>query len=85
MKSAPIQRGRSPEDTATYGAEVPDTFTRLRRDALRALAAGPFYHHTLIGPVPADLRSATCRTGLARRMARVRLARRFDRNWRRGA
>ncbi len=56
MKSAPIQRGRSPEDTATYGAEVPDTFTRLRRDALRALAAGPFYRHTLIGPVPADLR-----------------------------
>ncbi len=56
MRSAPVQRGRSPEDTATYGAEVPDAFTRLRRDALRALAAGPFYRHTLIGPVPPDLR-----------------------------
>jgi uncharacterized heparinase superfamily protein len=56
MRSAPIQRGRSPEDTATYGAEVPDAFTRLRRAALRALAASPFYRHTLLGPVPADLR-----------------------------
>src|SRR5258708_33051345 len=56
MRSAPAQRGRSPEDTATYGAEMPDAFPRLRRDALRALAAGPFYRHTLLGPVPADLR-----------------------------
>src|SRR5437899_2936107 len=56
MRSAPVQRGRSPEDTATYGADAPDAFTRLRRDALRALAAGPFYRHTLIGPVPPDLR-----------------------------
>jgi uncharacterized heparinase superfamily protein len=56
MRSAPVQRGRSPEDTATHGADAPDAFTRLRRDALRALAAGPFYRHTLIGPVPADLR-----------------------------
>ncbi len=31
-------------------------FARLRRQAWRALAAGPFYRHTLIGPVPADLR-----------------------------
>jgi len=30
--------------------------TRLRRDALQALAAGPLYRHTLIGPVPDDLR-----------------------------
>ncbi|MBV8889869.1 MAG: heparinase II/III family protein [Alphaproteobacteria bacterium] len=30
--------------------------TRLRRDALRALAAGPLYRHTLIGRVPGDLR-----------------------------
>jgi uncharacterized heparinase superfamily protein len=30
--------------------------TRLRRDALQALAAGPLYRHTLIGRVPADLR-----------------------------
>ncbi len=56
MKSAPIRGVRPPGGTATYGAEVPDVFTRLRRDALRALAAGPFYRHTLIGPVPADLR-----------------------------
>ena len=30
--------------------------TRLRREALQALAAGPLYRHTLIGPVPDDLR-----------------------------
>jgi len=30
--------------------------TRLRRDALQALAAGPLYRHTLIGRVPEDLR-----------------------------
>jgi uncharacterized heparinase superfamily protein len=29
--------------------------TRLRRDALQALAAGPLYRHTLIGRVPSDL------------------------------
>ena len=29
--------------------------TRLRRDALQALAAGPFYRHTLIGRIPEDL------------------------------
>src|SRR5437763_4512195 len=51
-----IRRRRPPSITSTYGAEVSDVFTRLRLDALRALAAGPFYRHTLIGPVPADLR-----------------------------
>jgi len=56
VKTAPARSGRPPTDTATYGAEVPDAFTRWRRDALRALAAAPFYRHTLIGPVPADLR-----------------------------
>jgi uncharacterized heparinase superfamily protein len=35
--------------------DAPDLVTRLRRDAWRALAAGPLYQHTLIGPVPADL------------------------------
>jgi uncharacterized heparinase superfamily protein len=30
--------------------------TRLRRDALRGFAASPFYRHTLVGRVPADLR-----------------------------
>ena len=56
MKSAPIRSTRLPPSAATYGAEVPGVFTRLRRDTLRALAAAPFYRHTLIGPVPADLR-----------------------------
>ncbi len=37
-------------------ADIPDLVTRLRRDAWRALSAGPFYHHTLIGRAPADLR-----------------------------
>src|SRR5580700_4395649 len=36
--------------------EVPSLMTRLRRDALRSFAASPFYRHTLIGRVPADLR-----------------------------
>lgn len=31
-------------------------FTRLQRDAWRALAATPFYRHTLVGRAPADLR-----------------------------
>jgi uncharacterized heparinase superfamily protein len=56
VKKAPARSLRPPHDAATYGAEVPDAFTRLRRDALRALAAAPLYRHTLIGPVPADLR-----------------------------
>jgi uncharacterized heparinase superfamily protein len=37
-------------------ADAPGLLTRLRRDALKAFAAGPFYRHTLIGRVPADLR-----------------------------
>jgi len=41
---------------AIQGAEMPHLVTRLRHDAWRALSAGPFYHHTLIGPAPADLR-----------------------------
>jgi uncharacterized heparinase superfamily protein len=39
---------------------APDLFTRWRRDALHAFAAGPLYRHTLIGRVPGDLR---CRLG----------------------
>jgi len=35
---------------------MPPLVTRLRHDAWRALTAGPFYHHTLIGSAPADLR-----------------------------
>ncbi len=56
MKSAPIRGGSRPARTATAGAKAPDLFTRWRREAWRVLAAGPFYRHTLIGPVPADLR-----------------------------
>src|SRR5438034_11373051 len=56
MRSPPVQRGRSAEAATTAGSDAPDAFTRLRRDALRALAAGPLYRHTLIGPVPSDLR-----------------------------
>jgi uncharacterized heparinase superfamily protein len=36
--------------------EAPGLLTRLRRDMLQALAAGPLYRHTLIGRVPGDLR-----------------------------
>jgi uncharacterized heparinase superfamily protein len=56
MRAAPLQSGRPPEAAPAYGAEAPDLLTRLRRDAWRALAAGPLYRHTLIGPVPSDLR-----------------------------
>jgi len=38
------------------GADSPGLFARLRRDALRALATGPFYRHTLVGRIPDDLR-----------------------------
>ena len=41
---------------AAPAGEAPSLLTRLRRDSLRALAAGPLYRHTLIGRVPADLR-----------------------------
>ena len=54
MRSAPIRSLRPPEGAA-LGAEAPDLLTRWRREAWRALAAGPFYHQTLIGPVPGDL------------------------------
>src|SRR6516162_11867897 len=36
--------------------DAPGLLTRLRRDALQALAAGPLYRHTLIGRVPDDLK-----------------------------
>ena len=38
------------------GSDSPGLLTRLRRDAVRALAGGPLYRHTVIGRVPADLR-----------------------------
>src|SRR5260370_14079579 len=49
-------RGREPAIRRPVGADAPGLLTRLRRDALQALAAGPLYRHTLIGRVPADLR-----------------------------
>ena len=44
--------------------------TRLRRDALQALAAGPLYRHTLIGRVPDDQRVTIKRAG-GERLQRV--------------
>ena len=54
-----FQRGGAQPPAAPAPAsasETPNLITRLRRDTLRALAAGPLYRHTLIGRVPADLR-----------------------------
>jgi uncharacterized heparinase superfamily protein len=93
--------------------------TRLRRDALQALAAGPLYRHTLIGRIPADLKlriaqrwpgdpkrgtaiaageielagelvgaalvSTLGGAAMARRMARLRMDRRYCRGGRRRA
>jgi uncharacterized heparinase superfamily protein len=47
--AASLGRWRSP-------ADAPGFLTRLRHDAIKVLAAGPLYRHTLIGRVPADLR-----------------------------
>src|SRR5947209_20561344 len=49
-------KGRPPIAGHRLGSDSPGLLTRLRRDALQALAAGPLYRHTLIGRVPADLR-----------------------------
>jgi uncharacterized heparinase superfamily protein len=48
--------GPAPPAGPAVAAETPALFTRLRREALRTLAAGPLYRHTLIGRVPTDLR-----------------------------
>jgi len=67
--------GRSGELVAARraGARAPGLLTRLRRDALQALAAGPLYRHTLIGRVPSDLnfRIALRWPGEARRGAAI--------------
>ena len=55
MTPAPTDKGASPTRPRPAGESV-GLLTRLRRDALQALAAGPLYHHPLIGRVPADLR-----------------------------
>ena len=49
-------KGRPPIAGRVLVSDSPGLLTRLRRDALHALAAGPLYRHTLIGRVPADLR-----------------------------
>ena len=56
MTAAATGRRGEPVAGRRPAAEAPGLLTRLRRDALQALAAGPLYRHTLIGRVPADLR-----------------------------
>ncbi|HVC54326.1 MAG TPA: heparinase II/III family protein [Stellaceae bacterium] len=59
MRTGPTRTARPPASRGAPGAggtEGPDLFTRLRRDGLRLLAASPLYRHTLIGPVPGNLR-----------------------------
>src|SRR6266851_471036 len=56
MTAAATGKGRGPMIGRRPAADAPGLLTRLRRDALQALAAGPLYRHTLIGRVPADLR-----------------------------
>jgi uncharacterized heparinase superfamily protein len=56
MTAAVTEKGRGPIAGDRLGTDAPGLLTRLRRDALRALAAGPLYRHTLVGRVPADLR-----------------------------
>lgn len=57
MKTAPA-RGGGPAGArnAASGGETPDFLTRMRRDLLRKVAASAVYSHTLIGPVPSDVR-----------------------------
>jgi uncharacterized heparinase superfamily protein len=57
MTAAPT-RSPAPDDTRrARRAERPALLSRLRRDALLTVAAGPFYRHLLsLGPVPADVR-----------------------------
>ena len=56
MTVAVTGKDRGPIARPLRSADSPGFLTRLRRDALRALAAAPLYRHTLIGRVPADLR-----------------------------
>lgn len=56
MKSAVRPRTGPAPAAPARGHEFPDLIARLRRDAWHALTSGPFYRHTLIGRVPAELR-----------------------------
>src|SRR5882724_12633797 len=58
VMAAPTDKGARPFRRRHPG-ESPGLVTRLRRDALQALASGRFYHHTLIGRVPAELKLRT--------------------------
>jgi uncharacterized heparinase superfamily protein len=52
-----ISTGKTVESARRHLAgDPPRLLTRLRRDALQALAAGPLYRHTLIGRAPGDLK-----------------------------
>ena len=53
--AAPTDKGARPFRRRHPG-ESPGLLTRLRREALQTLASGRFYHHTLIGRVPAELK-----------------------------
>src|SRR5438445_13880041 len=55
VMAAPTDKGARPFRRRHPG-ESPGLVTRLRRDALQALASGRFYHHTLIARVPAELK-----------------------------
>jgi uncharacterized heparinase superfamily protein len=55
MSSAPA-RGGQPEPAPPPGAEQSDLMIRLRQHAWRVLTVSPLYRHTLLGPVPYDLR-----------------------------
>jgi uncharacterized heparinase superfamily protein len=52
---ATSDQGRAPV-RRHHAGDRPGLLTRLRRDALQALAAGRFYRHTLIGRVPTELK-----------------------------
>ena len=59
MKAGAAQTEPAPDSASPSRAgEAPDLFTRLRRDALHAFAAGPLYRHTLVGRAPDNLRCA---------------------------
>jgi uncharacterized heparinase superfamily protein len=53
--AAPTDKGAKPF-RRRHPSESPGLLTRLRRDALQALASGRFYHHTLISRVPGELK-----------------------------
>jgi uncharacterized heparinase superfamily protein len=55
MTAATTDRESSTVVRRSAYPEAPGLLTRLRRDALQALAAGPLYRHTLFGRTPADL------------------------------